>query len=80
MKMVTIDATALTLGQQSKGSSLSSLQRGLAKLRSQGGAGNTVIANGLENALIAGEQHPDKDVATAVKDAVKSLLEELEIV
>jgi hypothetical protein len=78
MEMVTIDAATLRSGQQGKSSSLSTLQRGLGKLRGQGGAENTTIANGLENALIAGEQHPEKDVGAAVRDAVESLLEELE--
>lgn len=80
MKMVSIDAAVLRAGQQGKGSSLKTLQQGLGKIRGKGDAGSTIIANGLECVLIAGEQHPDKDVSAAVKDAVESLLEELEIV
>ncbi|MFH1883238.1 MAG: hypothetical protein ABIL62_11055 [Planctomycetota bacterium] len=79
MEMVTIDATTLRAGQQGKGSSLNTLQRRLGKLRGQSRPG-TVMANGLENALIAGGQHPDKDVAAAIRHAVESLLEELDII
>jgi len=80
MRMVTVDATPLLSKGQDKETSQNSLRRGLAKLRGQGGISNTVLANGLENALVASEQHPDKDVAAAVWDAIESLLQELEII
>ncbi|MEZ7198808.1 hypothetical protein [Pseudodesulfovibrio karagichevae] len=80
MRMVTVDAGALVSKGQDKGISQNNLRRGLAKLRGQGGTSNTILANGLENALVASEQHPDKDVAAAVRDAIESLLQELEII
>lgn len=80
MRMVTVDADALVSKGQDKGDSQSSLRRGLAKLRGQDGTSNTILANGLESALVASEQRPDKDVAAAVGDAIESLLQELEII
>lgn len=80
MRMVTVDADALASKGQDKGTSQNSLRRGLANLRGQGGTSNTVLANGLENALVASEQHPEKDVAAVVRDAMESLLQELEII
>jgi hypothetical protein len=78
--MVTVDADALDSKGQDKGTSQNNLRGGLAELRRQGGTSNTILANGLENALVASEQHPDKDVAAAVRDAIESLLQELEII
>ncbi|MCJ2165232.1 MULTISPECIES: hypothetical protein [unclassified Pseudodesulfovibrio] len=81
MKMVSVSADDISVGQQDKGSNVKTLQRGLAKLRGQGTSpGNTIIANSFENALVIGEQQPDRAVATAVRNAVESLLEDLEII
>ncbi|MBI9080606.1 MAG: hypothetical protein JEY79_12815 [Pseudodesulfovibrio sp.] len=80
MKMVTVSAADICAGQQGKGSNVKALQRGLAKLRGQNtNSGNTIIANSFETALVIGELQ-DKAVASAVTDAVESLLEELEII
>jgi hypothetical protein len=77
--MVTVDATPLLSKGQDKGINQNSLRQGLAKLRGQGGTSNTILANGLENALVASKQHPDKDVVAAVHGVIESLLQELEI-
>ena len=80
MKMVSVATADLYAGQQDKGSSIKILQSGLAKLRGDGATpGNTIIANSLETALVIGELQ-DKAVGSAVRDAVASLLEELEII
>lgn len=82
MRMVTVNAADICIGQQSnKGSSIKNLQRGLEKLRGQGSHSSTpLIANNLENALILGDLHSDKVIATAVRNAVSGVLEELEII